>query len=517
MGSTSGDEGWANGRWRLRPLAVGLGALALACGSADPRLDPGGARGPANEPVQRLRSVSASDPASEGALRIGTSGDYTPFSRWSAPNAEPEGFSIAVARAYAHARGREVQWVRFRWPDLSGDLAAGRFDLALSGITIGPDRSLAGRFSLPLTRTGAVALVPAESDLRSGADLGRPGLRIAVNRGGHLERVARLLFGRAIIEAVPDNAAVPLRLAAGRAEERADAVLTDDLEAPHWQHQLPATRAIGPLTRDAKAAWFPIGSEPLVRDFDDWLQGFEASGALAELRARFGLAGHRTAEPIPALLASLDERLALMPQVARAKAALSLPVTDAGQEARVHESLRRAVERAAMARGSEPPSDTDRRRFVDALLRAARFIQEREQASPGPIAASGTDRDAARSALDDRIRPAIGFISERIARLVVAARCAPPDRSPGGDEAEPDDGSPSGRMPASCLPPSRRALSQALARHALPAALEAELHAALAQLLAPPNEAGVRPRPSARTAAHPSRAGSAPRDTAPSA
>jgi hypothetical protein len=331
--------------------------------------------------------------------------------------------------------------------------------------------------------------------------------------------------------AIPDNASVPLRLEEGRA----DAVLTDDLEAPHWQRALPATRAIGPLTHDAKAAWFPIDSERLARDFDRWLLDFEASGALAALRARSGLADERAAAPIPALLASLDERLALMPQVARAKNALSLPVTDAGQEARVHDAFRLAVEAAAQELGTEPPGDTDRRRFVDALLRTARFVQERELAvrlpEPAPAADSGppgapasaspastrAEREAARSALDERIRPAIGFVSERIGWLLVAARCEPRTRLAHEAAAESRVEPLPGSAASPCVPPTRTALAQALARHALPAGLEAELHAALARLLSTPREARVRPPPNARRAAPTSRAGSAPRDRAPSA
>lgn len=506
MGSTSEGRGGVNGRWRLVVLGTILGGLGLGCGSLAPGPEPGREPGLGSGADVRLNPVSVRSPSEPGPLRIGTSGDYAPFSHWPDDAPEPVGFSAEVARAYARSRGLGVRWVRFRWPDLTAALETGRFDLALSGITLEPERSLAGRFSLPLTRTGAVALVPAASDLWDGVDLDHPGLRIAVNRGGHLERVARTLFPRAVVDAIPDNALVPQRLREGRA----DSVLTDDLEAPHWQQRLPATRAIGPLTRDTKAAWFAVEREPLARDFDRWLLDFEASGALASLRARHGLSEVRTAAPIPALLAKLDERLALMPNVARAKAVLALPVADGPQEARVHESLHRAIERAAEELEIEPPGDTDQRRFVDALLRAARFVQERELAArasvpdsaadamstaapaSAPVESTTAEREAARRELDERIRPAIGFVSERIAWLVVAARASSETPTPG-------------------------ALAQALARHALPAAIEAELGDALADLLTQPIRERLKQPPGARTAAPTSRAESAPRDRAPSA
>jgi cyclohexadienyl dehydratase len=76
---------------------------------------------------------------------VGTSGDYAPFS-FPAP-ATPEGvggfdgFDLVLARAYAEERGLQLELVRFSWPKLLGDLAGGRFEVAMSGITVRPERS----------------------------------------------------------------------------------------------------------------------------------------------------------------------------------------------------------------------------------------------------------------------------------------------------------------------------------------------------------------------------------------
>ncbi|MBK7949488.1 MAG: transporter substrate-binding domain-containing protein [Deltaproteobacteria bacterium] len=471
-------------------------------------------------------------------LRVGTSGDYAPFSHWPEGASAPSGFSVDVARAFAQARGARIEWVRFGWSELALDLAAGRFELALSGITVRPDRSTLGRFSLPLTTTSATALVLSDSRLATPADLERPGLRIAVNRGGHLERVARTTFARARIEAVEGNAAVPARLADGRA----DAVLTDDLEAPLWQRALPPTRAIGPLTRDRKAAWFPLDQEDLLLAFDRWLLAAEASGELARLRARHGLADSPTAAPLPALLARLDERLALMPGVARAKQALALPIRDPAQEARVHTAARESAARAAREFGVEPPRDSALRRFVDAQLAAARFVQDREragharaetdrrvEATAGTRSNDAPDADAdgdaptsarraevARAELDERLRPAVAYLMDRSVWLAVASTAERRAESANGARAS-DAATP----PASV---SREAVADALADHALPPELVTELHSALEALEAARPEArdpGRRtpvtapPHATPRARACPARP--APRDTTPSA
>src|SRR5262249_43449598 len=67
-------------------------------------------------------------------LRVGTTGDYPPFSVWT--GAEPSGTDITMARAFAKAQGRDVVFVRTSWNNLLDDLRADWFSLAISGITV---------------------------------------------------------------------------------------------------------------------------------------------------------------------------------------------------------------------------------------------------------------------------------------------------------------------------------------------------------------------------------------------
>ena len=69
-------------------------------------------------------------------LRVGTSGDYAPFSL------DGRGFDVDVADALAKHLGMRVEWVHFRWPELRSMIDAGRFDVAMSGVTWRPDRAV---------------------------------------------------------------------------------------------------------------------------------------------------------------------------------------------------------------------------------------------------------------------------------------------------------------------------------------------------------------------------------------
>jgi len=396
--------------------------------------------------------------ASRALLRVGTSGDYRPFSHaGAAPEDGVRGFSIDLGKAYAEATGREIVWVPFGWPSLAEDLAAGRFDFALSGVTIRADRSIAGRFSLPVTVSGAMVLVPEDSGLREAEALAKPGRAFAVNAGGHLERTARALFPEARIVPVPDNGSVLDRLA----DPGIDAVVTDSLEAPHWLTRRPGLRAVGPLTRDRKAAWFPIGADAERARFDAWLLEAERNGTLARLRSAHGLPTDRTAEPAAALLALLDERLSLMIEVARVKQLTGRAIEDRPREAKVLAGAVSAVVRAATERAVPPPDEADVRAFYRAQIEAAKSIQRAwTDAHPAEAAAPEDPAwRAARARLSDDLRPALLDLGDRIASLLVLATTS-------GER-----------------PPSRERVEASLSRHALPTSDLEALHAGLERLL----------------------------------
>ncbi len=385
-------------------------------------------------------------PAAPPVLRVGTSGDYAPFSH-AAPGGLA-GFDVELARAFAADNGMALQWVKFRWPELVPDLEAGRFDVAMSGVTVRPERSVAGRFCVPGVEGGAVVLRDDARRFATLESLDTPSARIAVNAGGHLERVTRARFPRARILTLP-NAEVPDALAAGRA----DAVVTDVFEAPHWRRRLPAATPLGPFTRDRKAWLVAAGRPDLARRLDAWLLAREADGSLAELRARhLGLErSAAVAQPFAALVAAVDERLALMPAVAEAKRRAGLPVHAPEREARVLDAAVAAVSEAAREAGTRAPPEAAVRAFFAAQIAAAREIQLAVLAGPP---GSGEPAD-----LEGELRPALIRIGDRIGWLIARLPAGlDPERARRG-ALEGLSGSGAGRL----SPETRKALAEAVA------------------------------------------------------
>lgn len=276
--------------------------------------------------------LRAASPPAPAALRVATSGDYAPFS--SAHDGALSGLDVTVAERFAADLGVPLVFVRRGWSDLPEAPARGEADVAMSGITMRPERALLGRYTRPYAHVGTVVLVRASDGRRFAAiaELDRPEVRVAVNAGGHLERVARALFPHAGVRPTADNRQVLARLLEGRA----DAAVTDTAEVRAWMR--PSLRVLGPVGIDYKAYLLAADDAALAERLDGWLVARERDGWLDAERVRWlGPSTHMDPDTATrqAVAALVRLRLELMPAVAAAKAAAGLPLEDPEQEGRV--------------------------------------------------------------------------------------------------------------------------------------------------------------------------------------
>lgn len=291
------------------------------------------------------------------------------------------GLDISIAEQLGRDLGCRVHFVPFAWPELLDQLERGDFDLAVSGITMRPERALAALFSRPYARTGVVILTPEESKLRELGDFA-PTVRVAVNRGGHLERWTRANLPDVQLETVLENLSLPQLLRSGRV----DAIVTDTAEASAWA--VPAS-TLGPLSTDYKAVLVHPQHPELADRIDRWIVEQETNGTLRRMRAeRLGEAQTISAEDATmhsfAALARL--RLSLMPLVAAAKSSIGKNVTDGAQEQRVIDRARSWSTRPT------PRIDSVYR----ALIELAKKIQRRSSGAGSPPSLSEL-RDAIRN------------------------------------------------------------------------------------------------------------------------
>jgi len=214
----------------------------------------------------------------EGSLRVGITGDYAPFSLRK-PDGTLTGADVAMAQSLAQALRLRLVLVQTSWKALAADHDADRFDIAMGGVSVTPDRAATGDFSHPVMRDGKRPIVRcAEKDRYvSLAAIDRADVRVTVNPGGTNERFARAHLPHATIMLHADNRTIFEDIAAGSA----DVMVTDGAEVDYQAHRHPgvlcAAAVTAPFDRMDKAYWMTRDAA-LKAAVDRWLDARLAAG-----------------------------------------------------------------------------------------------------------------------------------------------------------------------------------------------------------------------------------------------
>jgi len=218
--------------------------------------------------------------AATRVLRVGVTGDYAPFSVESGGTLS--GADIELAQRLAEHLHAQPVFIRTSWRSLVQDLRADDFDLAMGGVSVTPERSAQGAFSIPYASGGKTILARC-ADASRYHDLeqvDRRKVRVIVNPGGTNEQYVREHLHRAQIRVYGDNRTIFDELRAGRA----DVMITDDTEADLQTHRHPELcRALAGTLTHADKAILMRKDAALVGEVNGWLKEAIAAGEPARL------------------------------------------------------------------------------------------------------------------------------------------------------------------------------------------------------------------------------------------
>ena len=221
---------------------------------------------------------------SSGVLRVGTTGDYQPMSYLDPETETYVGFDTELTEDLAAALGVKIEYVKTSWPTLMEDTLAGKFDLAICGITVTDARKEQALMSDGYLDNGKTVLCRAEDADRytSLEAINQPDVRVMENPGGLNEKFARENLPDASLIIHDVNQEIPGLVASGEA----DVMITEIMEAGFYVGQddrLAAPLIFEPFTRNQLGVLMPNGSDDLLDFVNQFLADEKDTGRLDEL------------------------------------------------------------------------------------------------------------------------------------------------------------------------------------------------------------------------------------------
>ena len=241
-------------------------------------------------PLGRLEAGHLDDIAARGTIRIGTTGDYIPMSYLNPATGEYEGIDAELSKIIADSLGVKIEYVPTTWPTLSADMQAGKFDIALCGISRNYARAkvmaMSDAYGEGLFGKTILCRKTDAKKFKTIADMNKPSVRIMINPGGTNEKFARANLPNAKLIVHEDNADIPIQIAEGNA----DIMITETVEAFSWvkrEPKLAAPLVDKPFSRHSCGILMQRGDQEFLNYINFVLAELRMDGTLEQLEIKY--------------------------------------------------------------------------------------------------------------------------------------------------------------------------------------------------------------------------------------
>lgn len=237
---------------------------------------------------QEAQASKVEDIQSRGYLLVGTTGDYKPMSYLNKETGTYEGFDAEATALLAQSLGVKVEYVPTTWSTLTADTLAGKFDLAMCGIT----RTFARQQKMALSDGylvfGKTILVRKEDakKFKTLADINKKSVRVMVNPGGTNEKFALANLPDCTLIVHPQNAEIPGLVAEGKA----DIMITETMEARRYVRdntKLAAPLIDEPFTKNNFGILMQQGDQIFLNYVNMWMEEMKFNGTFDKLENKY--------------------------------------------------------------------------------------------------------------------------------------------------------------------------------------------------------------------------------------
>ena len=210
-------------------------------------------------------------------LRVGTTGDYAPFSEYNQETKTFEGKDIDLIKGFAKDSNEDIHFIQTSWKNAQNDLKNNKFDMFVGGMTINPERKKDFIFSTPLISFHKAAMTQCKNldRYKSFDDIDSPKTLVIENRGGTNEKIALAKLKNAKLLIINDNKQAIKSLTNGVDDIYPDIMFTDTVEIS-YQHSINPKLCEIPVDFDNNTSYKAFmfnndkDGETLKTRFNDW-------------------------------------------------------------------------------------------------------------------------------------------------------------------------------------------------------------------------------------------------------
>ena len=241
-------------------------------------------------PVGIASAGHLEDILARGTIRIGTTGDYIPMSYLNPQTGEYEGIDAELSKLIAASLGVKIEYVPTTWPTLTADTLAGKFDIALCGISRNYNRAktmaMSDAYGEGIFGKTILCRKTDAKKFKTISDLNRPEVRIMINPGGTNEKFARANLTKAKLIVHNENADIPRQIAEGKA----DIMITETVEAAQYirkDSRLAAPLINAPFTRHSCGILMEKGDQEWLNYINFVLAELRMDGTMTQLETKY--------------------------------------------------------------------------------------------------------------------------------------------------------------------------------------------------------------------------------------
>lgn len=238
--------------------------------------------------AQSVEAGKVEDIKERGYITVGTTGDYKPMSYLDKATGKYEGFDTELSQLLAKSLGVEVKFVPTTWKTLTADTMAGKFDVAICGITRTYARQQVMDMSDGYLKFGKTILCRKADakKFKSEADLNNPKVRVMVNPGGTNEKFALSNLPNCTLLVHPQNAEIPSLIAEGKA----DVMITETMEARRYirdDARLAAPLIDDPFTKNQFGILMKKGDQDFLNYVNFFMEEIDFNDTIDKLEDKY--------------------------------------------------------------------------------------------------------------------------------------------------------------------------------------------------------------------------------------